>query len=259
MVGGRRLRVLIADDDDWIRNILVRILTDANHEAHAVSGGDDAARELLSETYDCALLDFQMPDRGALDIATQYAALGRHRTPIVVLTADASVETTKRCLAVGVRKVLSKPIGAQQILDAVSEAVDGADTQALALRRSEEANVETISQRRLADLRKVYREDKSLSEAIRSFLAQANSLTDRLVECVRAANTEELERIAHKLEGSAGTFGAAALEQLCGEIRTVPVALLSLQERETWVIRLRDCLSAVSAEFDQHFRSRASC
>ena len=77
--GGRaRMRVLVAEDDEGLREVLVLGLSDAGYHVDAVDRGDDAIDQLRWYEYDVAVIDWRMPGAEGIDVV---AWARRHDRP----------------------------------------------------------------------------------------------------------------------------------------------------------------------------------
>src|SRR5512138_615320 len=100
---GRRLRVLVAEDNAVNQMLIRRLLEKAGHDATVVPGGGEAVQQAARERYDVILMDVQMPgmDGFAATAAIRQQEAGGARTPIIALTAHALAGYRERCLAAG--------------------------------------------------------------------------------------------------------------------------------------------------------------
>ena len=71
---------------------------------------------------DCLLLDAMMPEMTGLEVQQHLADRGV-RIPTVVFTADDGLDVATNLMATGVTEVLRKPVGADDLLAAIQEAV----------------------------------------------------------------------------------------------------------------------------------------
>ena len=62
------MRVLVAEDDEGLREVLVLGLTDAGYHVDAVERGDDAIDQLTWYEYDVAVIDWRMPGAEGIDV-----------------------------------------------------------------------------------------------------------------------------------------------------------------------------------------------
>jgi DNA-binding response OmpR family regulator len=107
-------RILVVDDDEDIRGLLLTLLERAGHEVYAASDGREGLRELYAGSPDLVILDVAMP---GLD---GWATLERIRevsdVPVLMLTArDAELERV-RGLRGGADDYVVKPFGRQELV-----------------------------------------------------------------------------------------------------------------------------------------------
>jgi DNA-binding response OmpR family regulator len=80
------MRILIAEDDPGLRDVLVRGLEDDGYRVDAVERGDDAIDMLTYHEYDVAVIDWRMPGAQGIDVVA-WARRHRRPTALVMLTA----------------------------------------------------------------------------------------------------------------------------------------------------------------------------
>lgn len=112
---GRPLRVLLAEDNDFNREIALQQLEMVGHRAVAVANGKEVLAEVERDQYDVLLLDCQMPELDGY--ATTRAIRERENARmtsvpvyIVAVTANSSDEDRARCRQAGMDDFLSKPV-----------------------------------------------------------------------------------------------------------------------------------------------------
>jgi signal transduction histidine kinase/ActR/RegA family two-component response regulator len=107
-------RLLIAEDDPTIRQLIETTLTMAGFEPHIAENGRRVVEMWETGSYDLVLMDIQMPliDGFAATraIREKEQARGDGRTIIVAMTAHAFQEDEERCLEAGMDAYISKPI-----------------------------------------------------------------------------------------------------------------------------------------------------
>ena len=117
-----RLRILIADDEEGIRESLNLILGEA-HDLVFATDGEEALARLQEERFDLAFLDIKMPKLDGMEVLERLNG-SRHTTPIIMLTAYQSVELAQGAVKLGARDYLPKPFEREQILSAVLDALN---------------------------------------------------------------------------------------------------------------------------------------
>lgn len=110
------IRVLLAEDHDDNREMMVRRLTRAGFEVQAVADGQQACEAALSWRPDVVLMDISMPVMSGLDAARAIRAAGANDLRIIALTAHAMVESREQCLAAGCDGFATKPIDLPALL-----------------------------------------------------------------------------------------------------------------------------------------------
>ncbi len=112
--------VLIAEDNDVNREILVTMLKMAGCRILTACNGQQAVHMSATEPYDILLMDVQMPEMDGIAatqvIRARELTLGLPRKPILALTANASADDKANCLAAGMDDYLTKPFMRRQIL-----------------------------------------------------------------------------------------------------------------------------------------------
>jgi len=114
-----RVRILVVEDDDRLRQTLGRALRGRGHDVEEVASlrALDAANA-TDRRLDCAVVDLRLSDGSGLDAVVRLLA----RWPalrIVVLTGYGSIATTVEAMRLGVVDYLTKPADADQILAAL--------------------------------------------------------------------------------------------------------------------------------------------
>lgn len=113
------LRLLIAEDHELNRSILVDMLTDAGAEVIEAEDGKKALEELHRGSFQALILDFQMPEvSGPEVIATVRSQQDAHRKiPILLLTAHQFDVTQAKAL--GANDCLSKPVESVTLVSSI--------------------------------------------------------------------------------------------------------------------------------------------
>ena len=121
----RRLRVLVAEDNPAMQEILRALLEAGGHQLTIVTDGRDAVAMAASQTFDVILMDVMMPMMDGLTAAQRIRELGGRGggIPIIALTANALVGDRDRYLAAGMTDYLSKPIDVAALFAALGRAV----------------------------------------------------------------------------------------------------------------------------------------
>jgi CheY-like chemotaxis protein len=111
---GRKLHILVAEDNSMIRILISKLLKKRGHVADMVVNGSEAVAAVAHQSYDLVLMDMDMPVMdGVAATAAIRGSSGPHRLlPIIALTGNALVGQRESCLAAGMNDYLSKPFEA---------------------------------------------------------------------------------------------------------------------------------------------------
>ncbi len=249
----RRLRILVAEDNQVNRRFVTRVLQKRGHTVASAANGKlamEAIDRLKPKTFDVVLMDVQMPELDGLSatvLIRQAEKISGGHLPIVAMTAHAMAGDRDRCIAAGMDDYVTKPLHPQEVLHAVEHTVDqhGASrspspspsTPSSMVFDKDEARVRLGEDRRL------------LREVITIFRAELPGLMTTIRKSAKNGDTEGLRRAAHTLKGSLGLLGAPRAFQCArhledvvrrGELSSVASAMTDL-ERE--IDELSDALA----------------
>ncbi len=223
----QKLNILVAEDNGTNRLIISKILQRAGHSVDLVTNGDEALDWLETKTYDLAILDMNMPIVTGLEVTKIYRATTEIEShiPIVILTANATVEAQRECEEVGVGAFLTKPIDAYALLDTVARLTvthNQLKIPNLAIPVSAKSsagktiflNENTLNQLKLLG----GPNENFLTSVIHGFLLEGEQLLHAMKSALVRREYAVFKNLLHTLKGSAGNVGAEALFQVCREI-----------------------------------------
>ena len=106
-------KILIAEDEAPIANLIRTVLTDAGYRCVWASDGTQAADLLEKEPFDLALLDIMLPGFNGYELLEYCREL---EVPAIFLTAKAEVEDRVKGLRLGAEDYLPKPFALPELL-----------------------------------------------------------------------------------------------------------------------------------------------
>ena len=107
-VPGKHL-ILIAEDDDLNRKMLLRMGTVLGYDVDIVSNGKEVLKMLKIKSYSLILMDNHMPGLDGISTTNIIRKKLGLKVPIIGLTGDVFKETKEKCLKAGMDHFLSKP------------------------------------------------------------------------------------------------------------------------------------------------------
>ncbi len=108
-------RVLIADDDAVVRDVVRRYLERDGLEVRMAGDGSEALRVLGSERIDVAVLDVMMPGPSGLSLCRTLRQGGDFTVPVILLTALSEEDDRIAGLEAGADDYLTKPFSPREL------------------------------------------------------------------------------------------------------------------------------------------------
>jgi signal transduction histidine kinase/ActR/RegA family two-component response regulator len=118
-------RVLVAEDDDAVRSVVIRILERGGYEVTGVDNGNAACLAVARDVYDLVLMDVVMPGLACRD-AVQHIRSSSPHTRVLLSSGYTSGEAVTRLVEQTGLEILRKPYDPDQLLRAVRAAIDPA-------------------------------------------------------------------------------------------------------------------------------------
>jgi two-component system response regulator RegA len=109
--------ILVVEDDDAFRRILVSSLEARGYDARGVADADAAIRVAREDSPEMAVVDLRLGDDSGLDVVRELKAIDAS-TSIVVLTGYGSIATALESIRLGAMHYLTKPTDPDRILAA---------------------------------------------------------------------------------------------------------------------------------------------
>jgi signal transduction histidine kinase/DNA-binding response OmpR family regulator/HPt (histidine-containing phosphotransfer) domain-containing protein len=235
----RKLRILVADDDQANQLLIKMLLGKQGYIIDAATNGLEAIEAVQKVAYDIVLMDVQMPE---MDGPTATRLIRRLDEPlcniaIIALTANAMQGHREEYLAAGMDDYVSKPIKPSALFFAIAKVLgetpnsNGDDSTRKPLLKAPSANVRAedrspepraeavavFNPATLAELRKGLEESE-----LRAFLAmipvEGAKCLDQIKAAVAAGDLDAARKAAHRLNGMASNFGAARVAGIARRI-----------------------------------------
>lgn len=108
-------RLLIADDDNEIRELLEFDLAQSGYSVDTAKNGEEALQKALSNSYDLILLDVMMPKMNGFDVCKNIRAT-KPEIPILMLTAKGTINDKTQGFDSGADDYIVKPFDIQEVL-----------------------------------------------------------------------------------------------------------------------------------------------
>ena len=102
--------VLVVDDNEMNRQLLVRRLRRQGHSSKVAENGREALEWLRTEPFDLVLLDIMMPEMDGYEtLATIQEDDNLRHVPVIMISAVDDLDSVVRCIEMGAADYLPKP------------------------------------------------------------------------------------------------------------------------------------------------------
>ena len=215
------LNILVAEDNPTNQLVISKILEHAGHNCMLVDNGQHALDILDHTEFDLIIMDMQMPKMGGIEAAKiyHYSTEDSKISPIIILTANATIEAKRECEEANIDAYLTKPIVARVLLNTIYSlcenvgkitANDGSRSPIQTTDSATILNMEVIQ-----SIKELSTDTSFIRDLIEIFINDATKLLSEMESAIANKNfTLYLEHI-HALKGSAGSIGANKLFKLC--------------------------------------------
>jgi signal transduction histidine kinase/CheY-like chemotaxis protein len=229
----KKLSLLLVEDNAVNQKLGIRLLEKMGHEVTLAVNGQIALDSVRSKQFDLILMDIQMPVLSGIDTtrAIREWEQGRHRTPIIAMTAHAMAGDEERFLAAGMDGYVSKPIQSGVLRAEIDRL-----TQSKILNKGERMTNETVTRETTENdtnpsgasrvnlpelLTRVDNDRELLCDLISIFKEEFPGYLKSLENAIVRKNVAEIANVSHTLKGmlsnlavAKASASAARLEQL---------------------------------------------
>ena len=115
--------VFVVDDDEEMRLALGNLFRSVGHEVRLFSSTMEFLQAVPSDAPGCLVLDVRLPGMSGLEFQAKLAQANAH-IPIIFMTGHGDIPMSVRAMKAGAVDFLAKPFRDQDMLDAVSAALE---------------------------------------------------------------------------------------------------------------------------------------
>ncbi len=116
-------KILIVDDNEYLRYTLTELMADAGYKAFAVENGTKAIEEIKAKNYDLIILDMKLPGMNGIEILTKIKEINQ-KVPVIMLTAFGDVKNAVNAMKQGAQDYITKPFENEAMLITIKKALE---------------------------------------------------------------------------------------------------------------------------------------
>ncbi|CAI8253864.1 MAG: Transcriptional regulatory protein ZraR [Flavobacteriaceae bacterium] len=198
--------ILLIEDEEPIRRVMVKILIDENksYQITEASHGKEGLEKLTRDNFDLILCDIKMPKMDGMEVLQQ-ARKKNISTPFIMLTGHGNLETAVEAMKLGAYDFIPKPPDLNRLLTAVRNALQ----------------VKTLVKENKALKKKVAEKYRMIGES--DSLLKIKTLIDKVAPTearvlITGENGTGKELVAHQLHEKSSRSKAPFIEVNCAAI-----------------------------------------
>ena len=199
-------KILIIEDEEPIRRVLTRILSEES-EDYQISEEEDGKlglNRLLKEEFDLVLCDIKMPKMDGIEVL-QKAKEKEIFVPFILLTGHGNVDTAVEAMKIGAYDFILKPPDLNRLLNAVRHALE----------TNELVTENKILKNKIAKKHTIIGESKEIDE-IHNLIEKVAPTEARVL--ITGGNGTGKELVAHQLHQKSARNSAPFVEVNCAAI-----------------------------------------
>jgi signal transduction histidine kinase/DNA-binding response OmpR family regulator len=249
------LSILLADDVEINRALVLAILEPFGHKLECVTNGLQALEAYKAGNFDLVLMDVQMPEMDGLQAAREIRKFERDTVcgrpvPIVAMTAFAGSEDRHICIDAGMDEYLTKPIKSELLVKMVNKYSrnHSGNLSPEARQTDFDPTVQLVKteQEQVSDvfaydelLERLGGRDVMIPRFVGLFCKGFAPELEGLIAALSSGNTDGVRRHAHAIKGSAANIAALEINRTAsqiekaakeGEVADIPQLLAQLHK-----------------------------
>ncbi len=108
-------KVLVVDDEEPIRKLIVTLLSQKGHQCISVSNGFEALDKIKKNKFDAAVVDIVMPEMDGLAL-TRELSKNYQTLPLMIMTGYVDEYSAETAIALGAREFITKPFSIAEFI-----------------------------------------------------------------------------------------------------------------------------------------------
>ena len=199
-------KILIIEDEEPIRRVLVRILKDedSSFEIHEASDGKKGLDLIKNDSYDLVLCDIKMPKVDGIELL-QRTRKTNSTIPFIMLTGHGNIETAVESMKLGAYDFISKPPDLNRLINSVRNALE----------KKELVAENKILRKKIAKKYEIIGNSKSIME-IHAMIDKVAKTEARVLITGESGTGKEL--VAHNIHEKSSRAKSSFIEVNCAAI-----------------------------------------
>jgi len=198
-----KVKILVIDDADIIRNSLKKFLSDYDLEVVTCNDGLEGLQKALEIKPKLIFLDLLMPNLDGIRLLRVFKVMEELKyIPVIVISGHTDKTNVLAAMEAGAERIVSKPLTKEVLVRNINDVL-GSNFL---------SNTKKIQQ--LTNIEK----DQMSKELRKYFVNSLSHKRETLKQALDNKNKELLQLVVHELKGSSGTIGFNNISEICREV-----------------------------------------
>lgn len=115
-------RILVIDDEHFIRDLLMDFFSKSGYDIVIAPDGNSGIAEVGKSTFDAVLVDLKMPDKNGTEVLAEIRAIDAG-LPVIIMTGYPTVEASIEALRHGAHDFIVKPFRLHDLKERIDRAI----------------------------------------------------------------------------------------------------------------------------------------
>ena len=198
-----KVKILVIDDADIIRNSLKKFLSEYDLEVVTCNDGLEGLQKALEIKPKLIFLDLLMPNLDGIRLLRVFKVMEELKyIPVIVISGHTDKTNVLAAMEAGAERIVSKPLTKEILVRNINDVLGGNFL----------SNTKKIQH--LSNIEK----DQMSKELRKYFVNSLSHKRETLKQALDNKNKELLQLVVHELKGSSGTIGFNNISEICREV-----------------------------------------
>ena len=200
-----KVKILVVDDADIIRNSLRKFLSEYDIEVFTCNDGLEGLQKAIEYKPNLIILDLFMPNLDGIRLLRVLKVMDEIKhIPVIVISGHTDKVNVLSAMEAGAERIISKPLTKEVLIKNINEVL---------------GNKFLSNSRKLGFLSD--NEKENINKELKKYYAKNIGVKkETLRQTLENENIELLKLIVHELKGSSGTVGFNDISEMCKNIET---------------------------------------
>ena len=200
---GEKVKILVIDDADIIRNSLKKFLSEYDLEVVTSNDGLEGLQKALEIKPKLIFLDLLMPNLDGIRLLRVFKVMEELKyIPVIVISGHTDKTNVLAAMEAGAERIVSKPLTKEVLVRNINDVL-GSNFLSNTKKIQHLSNIE---------------KDQMSRELRKYFINSLSHKRETLKQALDNKNKELLQLVVHELKGSSGTIGFNNISEICREV-----------------------------------------